>query len=84
MEDTRNYIEQTQARARAIEGKDLSPQEMAERFAKSGFNDRVDILDRLDRDLAASGELSIREATELRQYLGALRGTHHALRKVDR
>lgn len=84
MEDPRNYIEQTQARAKAIEGKELSPQEMAGHFAKSDFNDRVDILDKLDRDMAASGELSIREATQLRQYLGALRGTHHALRKVGR
>jgi hypothetical protein len=83
-EDTRNYIELTQARAQAYHGKEFSPEEMATEFAKAGMDARVDILDNLDRDLSASGRISIDEAANQLQYVRALRRTHETLRKVDR
>lgn len=83
-EDTRNYIEQTQARAVAYNGKEFSPQEMATEFAKAGMDERVNILDQLDRDLSSGGELSLKDAVQLHEYAGALRDTHEALRKAKR
>lgn len=83
-EDTRNYIEQTQARAVAYSGKELSAQEMAMEFAKAGIDERVNILDQLDRDLSASGELSLQDAMQFYEYAGALRNTHEVLRKAKR
>jgi hypothetical protein len=84
MADQRNFIEQTQARAKAYHGKELSPSEMATEFAKFGIDDRANSLDLIDRDLASGEPLSIREATKLRSYVNALRKTHETLRKVGR
>lgn len=83
-EDTRNYIEQTQARAVAYHGKEFSPQEMATEFAKAEIDERVNILDQLDRDLSGSGELSLKDAVRLNEYVGTLRKTHETLRKAKR
>ncbi|WP_409188780.1 hypothetical protein [Bradyrhizobium sp. RDM4] len=83
-EDPRNYIEQTQARALAYEGKELSPDEMATHFARADIDERVNILDQLDRDLAGDDDLSITKASKLVSYVGALRNTHHLLRKAGR
>ncbi|MET3156214.1 hypothetical protein [Bradyrhizobium diazoefficiens] len=83
-EDTRNYIEQTQARAVAYEGKELSPEEMSLQFAKADIHERVNILDQLDRDLAGGGELTLTEAARMHDYVGALRRTHEVLRRAKR
>ncbi|WP_369723658.1 hypothetical protein AB8Z38_06740 [Bradyrhizobium sp. LLZ17] len=82
-DDPRNYIEQTQARAVAYEGKELSPDEMAKHFAKAEMDERVNILDQLDRDMSG-GELNLNEAARLHGYVKALQGMHHTLRKVGR
>lgn len=84
MEDNRNYIDQLKARTLATHGKELSPDEMVAEFAKLDLRERVDTLDDLDRDLAASGSLSLDEAVKLSQYVGKLRRTNDVLRKVGR
>lgn len=81
-EDTRNFIEQTLARAEII-GHDLSPADMATEFAKLGESERVDCLERIGTDLSGS-ELSVRKAAEFHVYKRALRNTHDTLRKVGR
>jgi len=82
MADERDYIQQSQTRAKNYHGRELSPDEMATEFAKAGIDERVNILDALDRD---SGEpLSLREATRRHRYVTALRNTHQTLRKVGR
>jgi len=83
-EDTRNYIEQTQARAVAYHGKEFSPQEMATEFAKAGMDERVNILDQIDRDMAGGGGISLQDAVRLNAYVSTLRNTHEVLRKAKR
>jgi hypothetical protein len=83
-DDPRNYIQQSIERGRLITGEEPSADEMALHFAKSKLPDRVEVLDKLSRDLASGGELSIEEALELSEYAGKLYGTHEKLRKVGR
>ncbi len=82
-DDTRNFIEQTQARAVGFHGKELSPEEMATEFAKFDIIDRVDALDRLAAD-AKDSPLSVGEAAKQYGYARALQTTHERLRKVGR
>ena len=81
-EDPRDFIDQTQSRAKNYLGKELSPAEMATEFAKWGIADRVNALERLSAD--GSGELTVQEAARRYSFENALRNTHETLRKVGR
>jgi hypothetical protein len=81
-EDNRDYIERTQSRAVAYDGKEMTPDEMATQFMKCDLDARVDILEQLgadDREFA-----STQEAAKAYSYRSALRSTHERLRKVGR
>lgn len=81
-EDDRDFIEQTQSKAQLYHGKELSPEEMANEFAKFGIDERVDALDRISAD--SNGELTIDQAARRYPYERALRNRHEMLRKADR
>ena len=83
MEDTRNIIDQTLARAEIINGEVPSPDELATVFAKLNETERVDTLERISADLADS-DLSVGKAAKLFLYGSALKRTHETLRKVNR
>lgn len=80
-EDTRDYIEQTQSRSMDYSGKELSPQEMAQEFAKCDIDARVAALQSLKAETDA---LSIGQAQKRYAHESALRRTHELLRKAGR
>jgi hypothetical protein len=83
MEDKRNFIEYTQARAEKATGRALSPSELASEFTKVSPAERVDHLVRIDGDLR-DANLSLNEAAKFHAFRRALNSTHERLRSIDR
>ena len=81
MEDNRDFIEQTQSRARHIQGRELTPSEMAQELIKLSPADRVEHMERLE---ANKSELSRFDMAKRLNYVRALRNTHETLRKIGR
>ena len=81
MEDDRDFIERTQSRAKHIEGRELSPSELARELTKLSPTDRVEQMERLEADRS---EISRRDMAKRLPYVRALRSTHETLRKIGR
>ncbi|WP_339033614.1 hypothetical protein WHZ78_17590 [Bradyrhizobium symbiodeficiens] len=75
-----DYINGAQREAKLRFGRELSADELAEKFAGHGLNARVEHL----KTLKADAELTIDEAAKRYVYEGALRGMHEAMRKAGR
>ncbi len=92
--DDRTFIERAQSLARLETGKELSPEEMAIKFARLSEYDRVTTLDRMNRDSVSNatddfphlrGRIgTARQIAEQSRYERALRNTHEMLRKAGR
>ena len=76
-----DYIEEMQLEAKERFGKELSPSEVANEFAKHDFEARIHHLKNLK---TADGFATPREAAQRHVYERALRNTHVRLRKIDR
>lgn len=76
----KDYIDEVQAEARLRFGDELSPAELAEKFAGHDLDARVYHLKNLKND----GELTPREAARRMAYERALKNTHEMLRKAGR
>jgi hypothetical protein len=83
-EDTRDFIERTQARAKFAHGRELTPKEVTREFAKLDFNQRVDQLDFLDRSSKSDKPLTIEEAARFRVYKSSMTRAHDVLRRNKR
>jgi len=82
MSNDQNFIDQTLTRTQLIEGREASPDEMAQHFAKLNMAERVDHLERLQGELKEYS--SPREAARYSKYKRALHGMHVRLNKVGR
>ena len=78
--DTTDYIEEAQQEARLRFGGELSPAELAEKFAAHDLDARVYHLKNLKND----GGLTAKEAARRMGYERALKNTHETLRRVGR
>jgi hypothetical protein len=76
-----DYIDEAQTEAKLRFGRELSPAEIAEDFAKHGFDARIGHLKTLK---TADTYSTPREAAARHVYERALRATHDRLRKIDR
>ena len=74
-----DFLDEMQKEARLRFGRELTPQEAAERFSLHSFNDRVQHLKRLRSEPGTVREIARRHAFE-----SALHRTHESLRKVGR
>jgi hypothetical protein len=77
-----DWIERTQRRGVNLYGKQMSPEELANEFAKCDLYARVDILDDLGR--SDPEEMTTRQAAERMGYTRVLVSTHERLRKAGR
>jgi hypothetical protein len=76
-----DFIDEMQIEAKLRFGKELSPEEVAEKFALHGFDARIHHL----KNLKTSDSFSTpREAAKRYVYERQLRGVHERLRKIDR
>lgn len=80
MSEQRNYIEEAQQEAELRFGRQLSPEELADKFAGHDLDTRVYHL----KSIRDDGELTLSEAVKLSEYVGALNRKHEALRKAGR
>ena len=76
-----DFIDEMQTEARLRFGKTLSPSEVANEFAKHGFEARIQHLKSLK---TADNFSTPREAAARFIFERALRGTHDRLRRIDR
>jgi hypothetical protein len=81
-DDTRDCIDQLQDKCKAYMGRELSPDELSVEFAKWKIDDRVGMIEELDK--AGSRAMSVSQATKMHQYGTPLRNVHEALRKAGR
>ena len=82
----RDYIEEAQHEARLRFGTELSPEELAMKFAGHDFETRVHHLKTIRSD-EEEGEISItkaEKALERAAHVTALHSMHERLRKVNR
>jgi hypothetical protein len=80
MAEDKDYIEEAQEEAQLRFGKELSAQELAEKFAGHDLEARVYHLKRLKSD----EDMSVAEAARRLTYERALSSVHEKLRKIDR
>jgi hypothetical protein len=76
----RDYIEEAQEEARLRFGRELSPNELAEKFAGHDLDARIYHL----KNLTNNDEMTPREAARRMAYERVLKNTHEVLRKVGR
>jgi hypothetical protein len=75
-----DFIEEAQQEAKLRFGRELSPEELVEKFAGHDFEARIFHLKNID----GQSELTVREAARRHPYTSALRRTHAALTKAGR
>jgi len=81
----RDYIEEAQHEARLRFGRELSPNELAEKFAGHDLDTRIIHLKTIRADGEDEISLSAAEKQLSRQqYVSALHHMHEELRKIDR
>jgi hypothetical protein len=80
MSDEKDFLEAMHAESRLRFGKELTPEEAAERFALHSFDARIQHLSNLRRDES----LTFNEAAKRFRYERALRSAHEKLRLVGR
>ena len=87
-ENTRDYIEEAQSEAQFRFGRNLSADELAEKFVGHDLEARVQHLKTLKTPAEyADGldhDLTVAEAAERYTYTSALKSVHEKLRKVGR
>jgi hypothetical protein len=76
-----DFIEEMQAEAELRFGRELTPQEVAKKFAEHDFEARIHHLKHLRKDDEFP---TPREAVKRSQYLRALKSTHEHLRAINR
>src|SRR5205823_8207337 len=79
-DETKDYIEEAQLEARLRFGDELSPQELAEKFAGHDMDSRIYHL----KNLKGPEAITAREAARRMGYERALVNVHQMLRKVGR
>lgn len=75
-----DYIDEAQQEALLRFGRELSPQELAEKFIGHDLEARIHHL----KNLSTSDQLTIDQGARRMEYESALRSMHEAARKVDR
>ena len=75
-----DFIDEMQAEAKLRFGKELSPSEVANEFAKHDFEARIQHL----KTLKAADSLSLTGAAKRHAFERAIRSTHERLRRIDR
>lgn len=83
-DDTRNFIEQTQSRARLITGNELSPDELATEFSKFDQSARVDCLQQIEADSLGEEYTTVEKAAKMYTIKSRLMSRHQLLNKVGR
>jgi CMP-N-acetylneuraminic acid synthetase len=80
-DDSRDYIEEAQQEAQLRWGKELSPEELATKFAGHNLEARVFHMKSLKH---SEGDLTLTQAANRMEYESALRNTHEILRRAGR
>lgn len=75
-----DFIDEMQTEAKLRFGKELSPAEVADKFALHDFEARIQHL----KNLKTDDTMSLRGAAKRLTFERALKETHHHLRKADR
>lgn len=82
-EDSRDYIDRSISASEKMLGREPTPADIAGEFARMDLRSRSAVLLQMEADSIGS-EMTVTEAARRLPYQRALKGTHEALRKVDR